>query len=342
MSLQLNTLFVTTDGAYLRKDHETVVVRVEEATRVQVPLQHLASVVCFGRVAVSPELMSALAEAGVHVAFFSHSGRFLARVEGMPGGNVVLRRGQFRCADDLARTLALARAMVAGKVYNTRQFLLHAKRDAVESRRQGLAEAAERLASSLRSLAGAETLDAVRGVEGNAAREYFAVFPLLVKREEAAFRFTGRSRRPPKDRLNAMLSFGYALLAQDCAGAAAGVGLDAAVGYLHEERPGRLSLALDLMEELRGAVVDRLVLSLVNRGQVGAGDFVEDAAGGWRLADGARKTFLVAYQEAKQVEVQHEFLGQQVPWGRVPHLQALLLARVIRGELEVYPPFRVR
>lgn len=342
MSLQLNTLFVTLEGAWLHKERETLVVRVDGTARLQVPLLHLASVACFGRVSCSPELMAALAEAGIHVAFFSPRGQLLARVEGMPGGNVLLRREQYRAADDAVRTLELARAMVVGKVANARGFLLHARRDAAEERKPPLAEACERLAQHLRALSRAASVDEVRGLEGMAARDYFSVFSLLLKRHEQAFHFGGRSRRPPKDRINALLSFGYALLMQDCAAALCGVGLDPAVGFLHEERPGRLSLALDLMEELRAPLVDRFVLSLVNRGQLSPDDFLEEPQGGWRLTDPGRKTFLVAWQEAKQAELRHEFLEQNAPWSRMVHLQALLLARTLRKDLDVYPPFALR
>ncbi len=343
MNVHLNTLYVTTEGSYLGKDHDTVIVRVENEKRAQIPLLHLGAVCCFGRVSVSPDLMGAMTQAGIHIAFFSPTGRFLARVEGVPGGNVLLRRQQHRVADDAVRSLAIARAVVIGKVANARQFLLHARRDApTDERRAAIGAVCDRLAIHLRSLPGAETVESVRGFEGIAAKDYFSVFGELVKRSEAAFTFTGRNRRPPKDRMNALLSFGYALLMQDCASAAAGVGLDPAVGFLHEDRPGRLCLALDLMEELRVPVVDRLMLSLVNRGQLGAGDFVEEPAGGVRLTDDARKTVLTAYQAAKTVEVQHEFLDQTVTWSRVPHLQALLLARMLRGDLDAYPPFSVR
>ena len=279
MTVTMNTLFVTTDGARLNKEGDTVRVTVDGDMRVQVPLLHLTGIVCLGRSTVTPELMASCAESGIHVAFFGHTGSFLARVEGMPGGNVLLRRQQHRAADDGARSREIARAMVIGKVANTRQFLLHARRDAAPERQAPLSEAAAQLASHLRALPGAESLDQVRGLEGIAARTYFGVLPLLVKRDEALFRFAGRNRHPPRDAVNALLSFGYALLMQDCAGACAGVGLDPALGFLHEERPGRLSLALDLMEELRVAVVDRLVLSLINRGQLGESDFRQESAG---------------------------------------------------------------
>lgn len=342
MTLQLNTLFVTLDGAWLHKERETLVVKLDGVQRLQVPMLHLASVACFGRVGCSPELMAALSEAGIHLAFFSPQGRLLARVEGVPGGNVLLRREQYRVADDPIRTLELARAMVAGKVANTRSFLLHARRDAAEERKPAFAEICDRLALHLRALSRATSVEEVRGLEGMAARDYFSVFSLLVKRQEEAFRFGGRSRRPPRDRINALLSFGYALLMQDCAAALAGVGLDPAVGFLHEERPGRLSLALDLMEEFRVPLVDRFVLSLVNRGQLGPEDFVEEPNNAWRLTDAGRKTFLTSWQENKRGELRHEFLQQNAPWSRMPHLQALLLARTLRKDLDVYPPFAMR
>lgn len=362
MTVALNTLFVTTEGAALFKDHETVVVKVEEKTRVQVPLLHLSGVVCLTRAYVSPDLLAACSEAGIFVSFLSPTGRLLARIEGIPGGNVLLRRQQYRVADDAARSLLVARSMVIGKVANARRFLANARRDAAAERQPLLADAVDKLARHLAALPDANSVESVRGLEGIAARDYFAVFSLLLKvrtqskRDSdgpgcaedleqpgaAAFVFNGRSRRPPRDRVNCLLSFGYALLMQDCAGAAAGIGLDPAVGFLHEDRPGRLALALDLMEELRVPVVDRLTLALINRGQLLADDFVQDAGGGWKLTDDARKKVLVAYQEAKQVEVRHPFLEQNTMWGRVPHLQALLLARHLRGDLEVYPPFSIR
>ncbi|OJH37895.1 type I-C CRISPR-associated endonuclease Cas1c [Cystobacter ferrugineus] len=342
MTLQLNTLFVTLDGAWLHKERETLVVKQDGVQRLQVPLLHLASVACFGRVGCTPELMAALSESGIHVSFFSPHGRLLARVEGVPGGNVLLRREQYRVADDPKRTLEIARAMVVGKVSNARAFLLHARRDAAEERKPVIAEACDRLVLHLRALARATSVDEVRGLEGIAARDYFSVFSLLLKRQEEAFRFDGRSRRPPKDRINALLSFGYALLMQDCAAALAGVGLDPAVGFLHEERPGRLSLALDLMEEFRVVLVDRFVVSLVNRGRLSSTDFIEEPNGAWRLTDASRKTFLISWQENKRGELRHEFLQQNAPWSRMPHLQALLLARTLRKDLDTYPPFSMR
>jgi CRISPR-associated protein Cas1 len=341
MTTALNTLFITADGTRLNKQGECVVVTVHDEKKAEVPLRHLRSVVCLARAWLTPELLESCVEAGIHVAFFGTTGRFLARVEGLPGGNVLLRRQQYRAADDPVRTLALSRALVVGKVANARHFLLHARRDAAVERQALLSDAAHRLTGHLRALERADDLDQVRGLEGIAAREYFDAFPLLLKAEASGFTFGGRNRRPPRDPLNALLSFGYALLMQDCAAALAGVGLDPAVGFLHEDRPGRLSLALDLMEEFRTPVVDRLVFSMVNRGQLKPEDFRTEAAGAVLLRDEARKSFLVAYQAAKQGAVRHLFLEQDTHWGTAPHLQALLLARTLRGELDTYPPFAV-
>lgn len=342
MAVYLNTLFVTLDDAQVFKDQDTALVKVDGATRLQVPLLHLASIVCLGRTYVSPELMRACGERSISIAFFDPVGRFCARVEGIPGGNVLLRRAQYRLADDDETSLEISRAMVAGKIANARRFLLRGAREADTPERQdALRHGAQKMGQSLGALADADDMDTVRGMEGIAARFYFEAFPSLLKQAEG-FEMKGRSRRPPKDRVNALLSFGYALLMQDCAAALAGVGLDPAVGYLHEERPGRLSLALDLMEELRSVLVDRLVVALINRQQLQAGDLNEEEGGGYRLTDAGRRTFLVAWQDMKKESLRHPFLEQEATWGRIAHLQALLLARVIRRDLPVYPPFSIR
>lgn len=341
-SVTQNTLYVTSDGAWLEKENDTIVVRVEREKKLQVPLLHLSSIVCLGRSSASAPLMAACADAGIMIAFFSAEGRFLARVDGLPGGSVALRRAQFRAADDAAARLAVARAFVMGKLVNSRRFVMQARRDAADDRKGPLGEVVDRLQVLARRAEGADRMDELRGIEGSGAREYFASLSLLIKRQEDAFRFDGRSRRPPRDPLNALLSFGYALLMTDCAGALAGVGLDPAVGFLHEDRPGRLSLALDLMEEFRVPVVDRLVVALVNREQVRPGDFQTGEAGDVRLTDDARRRFLVAFQEAKRETVHHELLSQELAWGRLPHVQAQLLGRSLRGELDAYPPFVIR
>lgn len=343
MSTALNTLFITQDGTFLRKDHETIVVEVDGKKRLQMPFLHLSSVICLGRTMATPDLMNALTANGAHIAFLDYRGRFLARVEGAPGGNVLLRRTQYRTADDEPRCLEISRSIVAGKLANARQFLLHAARDArTEASQKELQSAAVRLRRHLYGVGKGETVDVVRGIEGIGARDYFAVFSHLIKKNEEAFAFEKRTRRPPLDRTNSMLSFGYVLLYQDCIAACAGIGLDPAVGYLHADRPGRLSLALDLMEELRAPVVDRLVVALINRGQVGPGDFFTEPTGAWRMSDTARKKFLVAYQEQKKEQVHHPLLQRRVAWGQIPHLQAQLLARHLRGDLDVYPPFTIR
>ncbi len=294
--------------------------------------------------------MQALADQGAGVSYLSPTGQFLARVEGLPGGNVLVRRAQFRAADSPSKSLELARSMVGGKVFNSRVVLQRAAREGEGERAERLADVVGELALRLREVERAETVDALRGVEGLAARQYWEVFDLLIKKQRpesvsagsGSFFFQGRSRRPPRDRVNALLSFGYSLLMHDCVTACAACGLDPAVGFLHEDRPGRLSLALDLMEELRAPVVDRFTLALINREQLRPDDFVEDPTGGWSLTKQGRKTYFVAWQEAKREVVTHPYLDQEVPWQRVAALQALLLARQLRGDVDKYPPFLLK
>lgn len=340
----LNTLYVTSQGAYLAREGETVVVRLDGQERLRVPIHTLGGVVCFGQVGASPALMGLCGERGVSLSFLSENGRFLARVQGAVAGNVLLRRKQYRRADDQDAATALARAVVAGKLMNARTVLLRAARQGdgasgPESDAEAIAAAGRELAGHLRELDRAESLATVRGVEGEAARVYFDVFDHLVRAQKESFFFHGRSRRPPLDNLNALLSFVYTLLMHDVAAALEGVGLDPAVGYLHRDRPGRKSLALDLMEEFRPFLADRLVLSLVNRQQVRADGFTVSASGGVAMDDATRKTVLVAYQERKREELTHPFLGEKLALGLVPHVQALLLARHLRGDLDAYPPF---
>jgi CRISP-associated protein Cas1 len=342
LTTQLNTLFITSEGAYLARDHETVVVKVDGVKRAQVPLLHLAGIMCFGNVIVSAEVMAAMSELGAAVSFFSVIGRFQARVEGLPGGNVLLRRAQFRAADNAQISAALSRGFVAGKIVNARAFLQRAAREAEGERALLFDKGVDELALRMRELQSGREVNVIRGTEGLAARQYWELFPNLIKKQHDAFRFLGRSRRPPKDRVNALLSFGYALLQHDCSGALAAVGLDPAVGFLHEDRPGRLSLALDLMEELRVPVVDRLVVALINREQLREHDLIESPDGGFMLTKEGRKTFLTAWQEAKREVILHPFLDQEMPVQRVPAIQALLLARVLRGDLDEYPPFVIR
>jgi CRISPR-associated protein Cas1 len=335
-----NTLYVTTQGAYLAKEGEAILVRVEGETRLRLPVHNLDGIVCFGNVLCSPFLLGHCAKNGVQISFLTENGRFLARVQGEVSGNVLLRHTQHRAADDPCRTADLARLFVLGKIANTRVVLNRAARDRPDTpAADALRTASRQLALCLDTLRATATTDQIRGVEGQAAQLYFAAFPRLITVDEAAFAFAGRNRRPPRDPVNALLSFLYVLLAHDIQGALEGVGLDPAVGFLHALRPGRPSLALDLMEELRPCLADRLVLSLVNRAQLRASDFTTDPAGGVRLADDARRTVLKAYQERKRDEITHPFLGEKLPIGLIPHVQALLLARHLRGDLAPYPPF---
>lgn len=338
-----NTLYVTTDGSYLSKESETLVISVERERRNQVPLMAISAVICFGRVMMSPDLMGTLVQRGIHVTFLSGTGKFLARIEGAPHGNVLLRREQHRAADSEERSLRLSRSFIAGKLINTRRFLVHATRDhESHEAREAIRGVTDHLVAMLKSLSEATTVETIRGIEGASAQSYFGVLGRLFKSPDEALRFEGRTRRPPKDPINALLSFGYTLLHSDCAGALNGVGLDPAIGFLHEDRPGRMSLALDLMEELRVPVVDRMVIALLNRGQLQAHDFVEQPGGEWRLTDAGRKTFLIAYQKAKQESIRHHFLDEETTWAMVPHLQARLLARSLRDDLDAYPPFEIR
>lgn len=328
MRRHLNTLYVTTADAWLRKDGENVVVKVDAAELTRIPLHPLGGIVCFGSTGATPALMGHCAKRGVCVSFMDRNGRFLARVEGPVSGNVLLRMGQYRAADDDQRTAALTSHIVTGKVLNQRTVVRRALRDhgppnpndwshRMEACERRLSDAARRSSRLLDA-------DAIRGVEGEAARAYYVVFGDLVRVEESAFAFKGRSRRPPRDPTNALLSFLYALLVHDCRSALETVGLDPAVGFLHRARPGRASLALDLMEELLPVVADRLALSLINRRQLAPRDFQTAVSGAVSLRDEGRKTALVAYQTRKKDEIVHPFLQEKTTLGLVPFVQANL------------------
>jgi CRISP-associated protein Cas1 len=343
MRRHLNTLYVTTQGAYLSKDGANVVVAVDGAERARVPIHTLGGLVGFGRVSLSPPLMGFCAESGVAVTFLSEHGTFLARIEGPVSGNVLLRREQYRRTDDPDRCAAIVRSLVIGKALNQRAVLRRALRDhgeRMEAPALAMLETAERrLTDIARRAERPQTPDALRGLEGEAANVYFGAFDRLIRAEKEHFRFAGRSRRPPLDPVNALLSFVYALLVHDVRAALETVGLDPAVGFLHRDRPGRPSLALDLMEELRPFFADRLVLSLVNRRQVSAKGFRTMENGACALTDELRKGVLVAYQERKREELRHPYLGEATTVGLLWHLQAQLLARHLRGDLDGYPPF---
>ncbi len=340
MKQLLNSLYVTTQGAYLARDGETVLVKVEDEVALRVPIHTLSTVVCFGRVSCSPPAMALCAENGVALAYFTESGRFLARVEGPVSGNVLLRREQYRRADDEEKSAEIARSVVVGKVANCRTVLMRAVREKPDCEgRSELEAAAVRLGHLVDDLQKTLPLEVVRGHEGDGARVYFAVFDYLITEAKDGFYFRERSRRPPLDNMNALLSFLYTLLTHDVAAALEGVGLDPAVGYLHRDRPGRASLALDLVEELRPVIADRLALSLINRRQIGPDGFRKTESGAVEMDADTRKQVLVAYQKRKQEEIVHPFLKERVAFGIVPHTQALLLARYLRGDLEGYPSF---
>lgn len=336
----LNTLYVTSHGAFLSKEGDTIVVSVDREERLRVPMHILDSIVCFGSVSCTPFLLGLCGKHNVTLSFLSEYGRFLGRVYGPVHGNVLLRREQYRRADNTIAAAQIARLVVLAKIANCRTVLLRTARDRPNATgSSALTQAAVRLARTVARLGETAPLDTVRGAEGIAAAEYFAVFDNLISAQKEVFFFQNRSRRPPLDNMNALLSFLYTLLVHDMSSALEGVGLDPAVGFLHRDRPGRPSLALDLMEELRPVIADRLALSLVNRKQLCASDFKATESGAVVMGDDARKKVLVAYQERKREELTHPFLRETISLGLLPHVQALLLARHLRGDLDDYPPF---
>lgn len=344
----LNTLYVTVPDAYLHLENDTLRIEVERETRLRVPLHHLTAVVCFGHVMVSPILMHRLADEGKSLVLHDAHGRFKARLEGPVSGNVLLRQAQHRRLLDNSASadfcVATAKSYIAGKLKNCRQVLLRGARETGRADdNAALAATADEFARALARLEHAPDLDAVRGIEGDAAKRYFTVFSLLL-RPEARDDFTpkGRTRRPPLDRMNALLSFFYSMLMNDCRSAIESVGLDPQIGLLHAVRPGRAALALDLMEEFRPLLADRLALTLVNRRQIDANDFVERPGGAVTLKDEARKRAVVAYQERKQETLMHPLLKTQLALGLAPFVQARLLARAVRGDAAVYVPFTPR
>ena len=340
MKKLLNTLYVTTPDAYLSLDGENIVVVRENETLLRVPLHNLEGIITFGYTGASPALMGACAKRKISLSFLTQSGRFLADVSGIEQGSVVLRRTQYRVADDIPKSVAIVKNILIGKLHNSRWILERAVRDhGVRIDAEGVKTAARGIAEAIDPLRQADSLETLRGIEGEAAMRYFSVFDELILQSKEDFFFRSRSRRPPLDNINALLSFAYTLLANDTAAALRAVGLDPFVGFLHRDRPGRRSLALDLMEELRAVFADRFALSLVNKRQVGPSDFHTQENGAVMLSDDARKTFLNAWQMRKQEEIRHPFLGEKIEWGLVPHVQALLLARFLRGDLDEYPPF---
>ncbi len=339
----LNTLYITTEGAYLHLDHDTLKVEVEKETKLQVPMHHLGGIVCFGNVMVSPAAMARCAEDGRFMVLLSATGRFLARVEGPVSGNVLLRCAQYETMKNVEKTLDIAKNIVAGKVQNTRQIALRGAREANDpDDAKALEKTTNSLANALTCLPNCNDLDQLRGVEGESARAYFESFDRMVREDRQTFRLDGRNRRPPRDPMNALLSFLYAILMNDCVAGVEGVGLDPQMGFLHAIRPGRAALALDLMEELRSVIADRLALTLINRKQIQAKHFIDRPGGAVHLNDDGRKEVVIAYQKRKQEEITHPLLNQKMPLGLIPHVQARLLARTLRGDMEAYIPYLYR
>lgn len=338
MKKLLNTLYITRQETYLHKERETIVIKQGDDKLGQFPSLALDNIHCFGRVSVSPFLMGYLAEQGIGLSFYTDYGRFLVRMQGPETGNVLLRRTQYRWADDTEQSLSVARLMIAAKIANSRSALQRDIRN--HGAQPELQQAVNKLAASLRNAQYASSRETLMGLEGDAANTYFSVLQKRIRTE--GFIFNGRVRRPPTDPVNALLSFAYSMITQDCVSALQGVGLDPYVGFLHQDRPGRPGLALDMIEEFRAGWADRLVLTLINRQQLKSRDFVQESSGAVRLTDDGRKTFLTHYQEKKREELIHPYMKEKIPIGLLPHCQALLLARHLRGDLACYPPWTIK
>ena len=336
----LNTLFVTSENVYLTLDGENVVAKQENEILARYPLHTLSGIISFSYPGASPALMGACAERGLSLSFCTPRGKFLARVSGENNGNVLLRRTQYRIADNPEQSCRIARNMIFGKLYNARWSIERTRRDhGLRLDEKALSDASHKIQNLLPDVLKETSLNSLRGLEGIAAAAYFSVFDEMILNQESAFSFQSRSRRPPLDPVNAMLSFAYALLSNDCVSALEGVGLDSYVGFLHRDRPGRGSLALDLMEELRPCMADRFVLTMLNNRKMKPADFDWRENGSVSMKDGARRTFLKTWQEKKRDMITHPYLGEKIPWGLVPYVQALLLARTLREDLAEYPPF---
>lgn len=336
----LNTLYITSEDLFLSYSNGNVVVNRGDEITARCPLLNLDGIITFSYAGATPALMGECAKRGIQLTFMTPNGRFLARVNGMSQGNVFLRREQYRIADSYDRSCAITRNMITGKIYNSRWILERALRDHALRINQSLVKAAsEQLQKFIPLIRSATELDSLPGLEGEAAAAYFGAFDELILSQKVDFIFDGRNRRPPQDNVNAMLSFAYALLANDCAAALEAVGLDAYVGFLHRDRPGHKSLALDLEEELRAPFADRLVLTLINNRIIQDKHFDRQESGAVLLNDNGRKLFLKHWQEKKRDEITHPFLKEKLPWGLVPYVQSLLLARYIRGDIDEYPPF---
>ena len=336
----LNTLFITTENAFLSLSGETVCVEINKKKVGQFPLHTLESIVCFTYNGATPAFMGACAKRGIHLAFYSPYGKFLCRVIGENRGNVLLRKQQYRISDDKDSSCLIARNLILGKVFNCRWSIDRTLRDhALRINGESCKKAVQYLTDAMKKIRHENNLDSLRGMEGECASIYFGIFDELILNQKEAFCFNGRNKRPPLDNVNAMLSFRYTLLANDCANALEGVGLDSYVGFLHRDRPGRKSLSLDLMEEMRAVLVDRFVLTLINNRQIQKEHFQTSESGAVEFTDEGRKKFITAWQNHKREQITHPYLQEKISWGLVPHIQALLLARYLRKDIDGYPPF---
>ena len=336
----LNTLYVTSENAYLSLDGENVVISIDFDEKHHIPLHTLENIICFSYKGASPALMGKCAKYNIQLSFFSPQGWYLASTNSNTNGNVFLRREQYRMADNEEQAIAFSKSFLYGKIYNACYFLLKFSRDyALRIDCESIESVVGNLKNSIKNVTDGATKDILMGIEGTAAAEYFGVFDHLILQNKSDFKFYFRNRRPPVDNVNALLSFAYTLLANDCAAALHGVGLDPFVGFLHADRPGRKSLALDMMEEMRSVYADRFVLTLINNKKITGQDLYEQESGAVLLTEDGRKKFLSEWQKKKQDKLKHPFLEEEVSWGLLPHVQAMLLARVIRGDLDAYPPF---
>lgn len=336
----LNTLYVLSENAYLSLDGENIVARRKESEVGRIPLHSIEAVISFSYAGASPALMGACASKGISLSFYNPKGKFLARIQGESRGNVLLRRQQYRYADSEEESLKVARNFIVGKLFNGRWVLERSLRDhGMRINSERVKAVSESLSESISKAQESGTIAELRGIEGDAAASYFGVFDELILRDKDKFHFSGRNRRPPKDPVNAMLSLFYTVLANDCAAALEGVGLDPYVGLMHVDRPGRVSFALDLMEELRAVMVDRFIVSSINNRIIKANDFEFRESGEVRLTPEGRRALFNAWQNRKKDKIVHPFIKEKIPWGLVPHIQALLMARYIRGDLDGYPPF---
>lgn len=343
MKQLLNTVYVSEPDMYLALRGKNINLLKDNKSMARIPLHNIEAISTFGHQGASPALMSECMNQNINLTFFTSSGHFRGRLTGEINGNVTLRKKQYRVSDNEDESAKIARHVILGKIFNSEQLLKRTTRDhALRVDENRINQIIDRLHDSRAEAMNCDNLDELRGIEGNAANAYYSVFEECILQQKDIFFFRERSRRPPLDPVNALLSFAYSLLASESAAALEGVGLDSYVGFLHRDRPGRTSLALDIMEELRSIIADRFVLKMINRKQINSNDFVTKENNAVILTDDARRNFLQLWQKEKQEEVTHPFLKEKVPWGLIPHVQALLLARYLRGDLEAYPPILIR